>query len=110
MTLPETRMRPVERADAASKSRPIALTKSPKKCMMRYDRSSVTLAMQSECHGASVAQVPAHTTMSRQIAVKVQPAPLKVAAHLSQPQSPSNDPFGARADEESSSIQQQAAC
>ena len=40
--------------------------KSPKKGMMRYDRSSVTLAMQSECHGATVAQVPADATMSRQ--------------------------------------------
>ena len=55
MTLPETRLRPVESANASSKSRPIASTKSPKKGMMRYDRSSVTLAMQSELHGASVA-------------------------------------------------------
>ena len=55
MTLQETRMRPVESANARSKSRPIASMKSSKKDMMRYDRSSVTLAMQSECHGASVA-------------------------------------------------------
>ena len=55
MTLPETRLRPVESANASSKSRPIASTKSPKKGMMRYDWSSVTLAMQSELHGASVA-------------------------------------------------------
>ena len=66
MTLPETHMRPVESANAASKSRPVASTKSPKKCMMRYDQSSVTLAMQTERHGASVAQVPADATMSRQ--------------------------------------------
>ena len=66
MTVPETRVRPVEHADASSKSRPIALTKSPKKSMMRYDRSSVTLAMKSELHGASVAQVPADATRSCQ--------------------------------------------
>ena len=33
---------------------------------MRCDRSAVTLAMRSECHGATVAQVPADATMSRQ--------------------------------------------
>ena len=65
MTLPETRLRPVESANAKSKSRPVASIKSPKKCMMRYDRSSVTLAMQSDCHGASVAQVPANATRTR---------------------------------------------
>ena len=65
MTLPGTHLRPVESANAMSKSRPIASTKSPKKCMMRYDRSSVTLAMKSEVHGASVAQVPANTTRTR---------------------------------------------
>ena len=33
--------------------------------MMRYDRSTVTLAMKSEVHGASVAQVPANATRTR---------------------------------------------
>ena len=65
MTLPGTHLRPVESANAMSRSRPVALTKSPKKCMMRYDRSSVTLAMKSEVHGASVAQVPANATRTR---------------------------------------------
>ena len=66
MTLPETHMRPVESVNAASKSRSIASTKSQKMGIMRNDRSSVTLAMQSELHGASVTQVPAHATKSRQ--------------------------------------------
>ena len=85
----ETRLRPVDRRACrfvVSKSHPIALTKSPKKSMTRYDRSSVTLAMKSELHGASVTQVPADATRSRQ---SLHPAPIKVAAHLSQPQSPS---------------------
>ena len=33
---------------------------------MMCDRSSVTVAMKSDLHGASVAQVPAHATKSRQ--------------------------------------------
>ena len=66
MTLPETRLRPVESANASSKSRPVDLTKSPKKSMMRYDCSSVTVALKSDLHGASVAQVPATVTRSRQ--------------------------------------------
>ena len=59
---PETR----RECQCVVKVTPRALTKSPKKCMMRYDRSSVTLAMKSEVHGASVAQVPASVTWSRQ--------------------------------------------
>ena len=54
------------RSPTVSKSRPVPLTKSPKIDMMRYDRSSVTLAMKSKLHRASVAQVPANATRNRQ--------------------------------------------
>ena len=90
MTLPGTHLRPVESANAMSRSRPVALTKSPKKCMMRYDRSSVTLAMKSEVHGASVAQVPASVTWSRQSPTSTAQT---LVAHMPHPQSPSRPPI-----------------
>ena len=47
------------RSPTVSKSRPVPLIKSPKMDMMRYDRSSVTLAIKNKLHRSLVAQVPA---------------------------------------------------
>jgi hypothetical protein len=77
------------RSPTVSTSRPVALTKSPEMDMMRSDRSSLTLAMKSKLHRASVAQCQ----QTPRGTVKVQPALLKVAARLLQPQSSSNAPF-----------------
>ena len=54
------------RSPTVSKSRPVPLIKSPKMDMMRYDRSSVTLAIKNKLHRSLVAQVPANATRSRQ--------------------------------------------
>ena len=54
------------RSPTVSKSRPVPLIKSPKMNMMRYDRSSVTLAIKNKLHRSLVAQVPANATRSRQ--------------------------------------------
>ena len=66
MRLPETQLRPVERAKASSKSCPTASRKATCECTKRCDRSSMKVAMRSDLHGASVAQVPATATMQRQ--------------------------------------------
>ena len=66
MRLPETQLRTVERAKASSKSCPTASRKASCECTKRCDRSSVKVAMRSDLHGASVAQVPATVTMQRQ--------------------------------------------
>ena len=66
MRLPETQLRPVERDKASSKSCPTASRKATCECTKRCDRSSMKVAMRSDLHGASVAQVPATVTMHRQ--------------------------------------------
>ena len=66
MRLPETQLRPVERAKANSKSCPTASRKASCEYTKRCDRSSMKVAMRSDLHGASVAQVPATVTRSRQ--------------------------------------------
>ena len=53
------------RSPTVSKSRPVPLIKSPKMDMMRYDRSSVTLAIKNKLHRSLVAQVPANATRSK---------------------------------------------
>ena len=77
------------RSPTVSNSRPVPRIKSPQMDMMRYDRSSVTLAIKIELHRSLVAQVPANARG----AVKVQPALLNVAAHLLQPQRLSKEPL-----------------
>ena len=54
--------------------RPVALTKSSKKLMMRYDGSSVTVALMSDLHGVAVAKVPTNATRTS----NVPPASLQV--------------------------------
>ena len=66
MRLPETQLRTVERAKASSKSCPTASRKATCECTKRCHRSSMKVAMRSDLHGASVAQVPATATMQRQ--------------------------------------------
>ena len=66
MRLPETQLRPVERAKASSMACPTASRKATCECTKRCDHSSVKVAMRSDLHGASVAQVPATATMQRQ--------------------------------------------
>ena len=66
MRLPETQLRLVERDKASSKSCPTASRKATCDRTKRCDRSSVKVAMRSDLHGASVAQVPATATMQRQ--------------------------------------------
>ena len=66
MRLPETQLRPVERDKASSESCPTASRKATCERTKRCDRSSMKVAMRSDLHGASVAQVPATATRSRQ--------------------------------------------
>ena len=93
------------------KSRPVPLIKSPKMdMMMRYDRSSVTLAIKNKLHRSLVAQVPANATRSRQSLTSTaqRRRPLAAASKPIQtaplPDYP-NRPFASHAAEESSSWQ-----